>query len=87
MIGIDWRINLDEAWARIGYDRGIQGNADPAVLLAPRQIMEEKVKDILNRAENRPGHIFNLGHGVHKESRVEDVQALVEMVHEYSRRA
>ena len=87
VIGIDWRINLDEAWARIGYDRGIQGNIDPAVLLAPRQIMEEKVKDILNRAENRPGHIFNLGHGVHKESRVEDVQALVEMVHEYSRRA
>lgn len=87
VIGIDWRINIDEAWPRVGFDRGIQGNIDPAILLAPKNIMEEKVKDILKRAENRPGHIFNLGHGVHKETNVENVKALVEMVHEYSKRA
>lgn len=87
VIGIDWRINIDEAWPRVGFDRGIQGNIDPAILLAPKNIMEEKVKDILRRAENRPGHIFNLGHGVHKETNVENVKALVEMVHEYSKRA
>ncbi|MGI6684031.1 MAG: uroporphyrinogen decarboxylase [Bacillota bacterium] len=86
IIGIDWRINLDEAWFRIGYDRGIQGNIDPAMLFAPRPVMEEKIKDILKRAGNRPGHIFNLGHGIHKESKVEDVIALVDAVHEYSRR-
>jgi len=86
VIGIDWRINLDEAWSRIGYDKAIQGNMDPAVLFAPRNIMQEKVKDILDRAGNRPGHIFNLGHGIHKESNVEDVIALIEAVHEYSRR-
>lgn len=87
VIGIDWRIDLDEAWSRIGYDKGIQGNLDPAALFAYRRIMEEKVKDILDRAGNRPGHIFNLGHGIHKESKVEDVIALVETVHAYSRRA
>ncbi|MEL7564398.1 MAG: uroporphyrinogen decarboxylase [Dehalobacterium sp.] len=86
VIGIDWRINLDEAWFRIGYDKGIQGNLDPAALFAPRDIMQEKAKDILDRAENRPGHIFNLGHGIHKESKVADVIALIDTVHEYSRR-
>ncbi|ATW28607.1 uroporphyrinogen decarboxylase [Candidatus Formimonas warabiya] len=86
VIGIDWRINIDQAWKRLGSEVGIQGNLDPAVLLAPRRIMEQKAKDILDRAANRPGHIFNLGHGIHKDSRTEDVLALVEAVHEYSRR-
>lgn len=86
VIGVDWRINLDEAWRRIGYDRGIQGNLDPFTLFAPPKLIEEKVKRLLEMAENRPGHIFNLGHGINKETPVENVIALVEAVHKYSRR-
>jgi len=86
VIGIDWRINLDDAWRRIGYDRAIQGNLDPFALFAPPKLIEEKVRRILDMAGNRPGHIFNLGHGINKETPVENVIALVEAVHEYSRR-
>ncbi len=86
VIGIDWRINLDVAWRRIGYDVAIQGNLDPAVLLASFEEIEIRVKDILKRAAGRPGHIFNLGHGVLPKTPVENVQALVEIVHQYSRR-
>lgn len=86
VIGVDWRINLDEAWKRIGYDRAIQGNLDPFTLYAPPQLIAEKVKRILQMAGNRPGHIFNLGHGINKETPVENVIAFVEAVHEYSRR-
>ncbi len=64
VIGIDWRVDLKKAWKQLGYDIGIQGNLDPVVLLGPRSLIQEKVKKILNRAESRPGHIFNLGHGV-----------------------
>lgn len=86
VIGIDWRINLDEAWKRVGYDKAIQGNLDPYTLFAPPRLIEEKVKRILAMADNRPGHIFNLGHGINKETPVENVIALVEAVHKYSRR-
>lgn len=86
VIGVDWRVNLDEAWRRIGYDRAIQGNLDPFTLYASPQLIAEKVKRILQMAGNRPGHIFNLGHGINKETPVENVIALVEAVHEYSRR-
>lgn len=86
VIGIDWRINLDEAWEKIGPDVGIQGNLDPAVLFSPPKLIEEKVRDILARANNRPGHIFNLGHGIHQHTPVENVIAFVEAVHNYSRR-
>ncbi|MDT3698400.1 MAG: uroporphyrinogen decarboxylase [Thermincola sp.] len=86
VIGIDWRINLDTAWSRIGYDKAIQGNLDPLTLFAPPQLIEEKVKRILDMAANRPGHIFNLGHGINKETPVEHAIALVEAVHKYSRR-
>lgn len=86
MIGIDWRTNLDFAWKRIGYDVGIQGNLDPAALFAPRAEIRKRVKEILNRAGNRPGHIFNLGHGVLPHTPVENVIALVEFVHELSKR-
>lgn len=86
VIGVDWRIDLDKAWERIGYDRAIQGNLDPMALFAPPKVIREKVKRILERAGNRPGHIFNLGHGIHKETPVENVIALVEAVHELSRR-
>lgn len=86
VIGVDWRIDLDKAWERIGYDRAIQGNLDPMALFAPPKVIREKVKRILERAGNRPGHIFNLGHGIHKETPVDNVIALVEAVHELSRR-
>ena len=64
VIGLDWRVNLDEAWRRIGYDVAVQGNLDPVVLFAPLPEIEKRVKVILKRAGNRPGHIFNLGHGI-----------------------
>jgi uroporphyrinogen decarboxylase len=86
VIGVDWRIPLDAAWRRIGYDVGIQGNLDPVALLAPLPEIARRVDDILQRAENRPGHIFNLGHGILPETPVEHVQAVAEMVHACSRR-
>ncbi|MEX1357574.1 MAG: uroporphyrinogen decarboxylase, partial [Gaiellaceae bacterium] len=64
VIGLDWRIPLDEGWERVGFDRGVQGNLDPAVLLGPWERAEEAARDVLARAGGRPGHIFNLGHGV-----------------------
>ena len=84
MIGVDWRVNLGEAWARIGYDVGIQGNLDPVVLFGPVDLIKKEVKRILDQAEGRPGHIFNLGHGILPNTPVDHVAALVEMVHEYS---
>ncbi len=84
VIGVDWRVNLGEAWARIGYDVGIQGNLDPVVLFGPVDLIKKEVKRILDQAEGRPGHIFNLGHGILPNTPVDHVAALVEMVHEYS---
>jgi uroporphyrinogen decarboxylase len=81
VIGVDWRIPLDVAWERIGPGRAIQGNLDPTLLLAPRAVLEARVRDILARAGGRPGHIFNLGHGVLPETPIEALQGVVEMVH------
>ena len=81
IIGLDWRVELDEAWARIGFDRGVQGNLDPAALLGPWPVVEEKARAILSQAGTRPGHIFNLGHGVQPGTPVENLQRLVELVH------
>ena len=81
VIGLDWRVELDEAWNRIGYDRGVQGNLDPAAMLAPWAVVEEKARAILAQAGSRPGHIFNLGHGVQPSTSVENLQRLVELVH------
>jgi uroporphyrinogen decarboxylase len=83
---VDWRFNLDEAWQRIGYERGIQGNLDPTLLLAPWETIEEGVKDVLRRAGNRPGHIFNLGHGVLAPTDPEMLKRTVEAVHRLSAR-
>jgi uroporphyrinogen decarboxylase len=81
VIGVDWRIALDAAWRQIGYDVGIQGNLDPVALFAPFAEVERRVDDILQRAGNRPGHIFNLGHGILPETPVDHVVAVAEMVH------
>jgi uroporphyrinogen decarboxylase len=86
VIGVDWRIPLDDAWRRIGYDVGIQGNLDPVALLAPLPEISRRVDDILRRAGDRPGHIFNLGHGILPETPFEHVQAVAEMVHARSTR-
>ena len=86
VIGLDWRVDLDAGWAAVGHDVAVQGNLDPAVLLAKPPYIRQRVKDILDRAGGRPGHIFNLGHGVLQETPVEHVKALVEIVHELSDR-
>jgi len=80
VISIDWRIPLDAAWSRVG-DRAIQGNLEPAALLAPAAERTRQVRDILKRAAGRPGHIFNLGHGVLPETDVAAVRAVVDLVH------
>jgi uroporphyrinogen decarboxylase len=86
VIGVDWRVRLDEAWKTIGYDRAVQGNLDPLVLLADKTEIRRRAKEILDQAGGRPGHIFNLGHGVVQQTPVENAIALVEAVHELSRR-
>jgi uroporphyrinogen decarboxylase len=86
VFGVDWRVRLTDAWERLGAGVAIQGNLDPAVLFAPPAELERHVDDILFQARGRCGHIFNLGHGVLPETPVENVAALVEMVHEHSRR-
>jgi uroporphyrinogen decarboxylase len=86
VIGVDWRVPLDAAWDRIGHDRGIQGNLDPAACLAPWERVEEKALRVLARAKDRPGHVFNLGHGVLSETPVENLVRLVELVHQRTER-
>ncbi len=83
VIGVDWRAPLDEAWITIGTDRGIQGNLDPVRLLGPKSAMFEAADDVLRRAGGRPGHIFNLGHGVLPNSSLETVQELARHVHAF----
>jgi len=83
VIGADWRIHLDEAWDRIGHDRAIQGNLDPTLLLAPLDRMLTAADDVLDRAKGRPGHIFNLGHGILPSTPIDHVQALAQHVHRY----
>jgi uroporphyrinogen decarboxylase len=86
VIGVDWRVRLDDAWRTIGYDRAVQGNLDPAVLLGSVAEIRRRVREVLDQAGARPGHIFNLGHGVLQETPVENAVALVEAVHEFSAR-
>jgi len=83
VIGIDWRIDLDEAWQRVGHDRAVQGNLDPAVLLADRETVRRRALEILDRAGGRPGHIFNLGHGILPQTPVENVLELIAAVKQH----
>jgi uroporphyrinogen decarboxylase len=81
LVSLDWRVPLDAGWRRIGEGRGVQGNLDPAVLLGPPELVQERARDVLRRAAGRPGHVFNLGHGVLPETPLENLQLLVETVH------
>jgi uroporphyrinogen decarboxylase len=83
VIGVDWRLPLDEAWALVGEDRGIQGNLDPTLLLGPRERLMVAADEVLRRAGGRPGHVFNLGHGVLPNTNLEHVQALARHVHAF----
>ncbi len=87
IIGLDFHVELDQAWARVGYNVGVQGNLDPTVLFALPAYIRERVRRILQQAGGRPGHIFNLGHGILPGTPVDHVVALVDAVHEISSRA
>jgi uroporphyrinogen decarboxylase len=80
VIGIDWRIDLDRGWEAVGHDLAVQGNLDPAVLLADRETVHRRTREVLARAAGRPGHIFNLGHGVLPQTPVENVLELIATV-------
>ena len=82
VVGLDWQLPLDEAWRRVGHERPVQGNLDPASLLAPWRELRVRIDDVLDRAGGRPGHVFNVGHGLVPQTPVDSVRRLVEHVHE-----
>jgi uroporphyrinogen decarboxylase len=84
VIGVDWRLPLDEAWAAVGPDKGIQGNLDPTLLLGPPERLFAAADNVLQRAAGRAGHVFNLGHGVLPNTSIEQVQALARYVHAHT---
>ena len=81
VIGLDWRVRLDQGWERVGHDVAVMGNLDPVALFAEREVLKREARRVLNYADRRPGHIFNLGHGILPETPVENVIELVEFVH------
>jgi uroporphyrinogen decarboxylase len=83
VLGLDWRVRIDEAWASIGHEAAVQGNLDPVALFASEDELRTRVHDILKRVNGRPGFIFNLGHGILPETPVENVKAVVKMVREF----
>jgi uroporphyrinogen decarboxylase len=83
VMGVDWRVNIDQAWTEISYRSAVQGNLDPAALFAPLPELRAKVTELLKRTGTRPGHIVNLGHGILPETPVDHVKAVVQMVREY----
>lgn len=82
VIGVDWQMPLDWCWERVGHDKPIQGNLDPIALLAPWPELQARIDDVLTRAAGRPGHIFNLGHGILPNTPIDNVRRLVDYVHE-----
>ena len=84
VMGLDWRLPIDDAWARVGHDLGVQGNLDPAVLFAPAAAVESAAEDVLRRVGGRPGHVFNLGHGLLPATPLANIEQLVDVVHERS---
>jgi uroporphyrinogen decarboxylase len=86
VIGLDWRIDLAEGWKRVGYDHAVQGNMDPTVMLSDEETMEKHIRYILEQAGARPGHIFNVGHGIIRTTKPEHVDFMVKTVHALSRK-
>lgn len=86
VVGVDWRIRLDTAWEQVGHNKAIQGNLEPCILMADREEIRRRAKLILDQAAGRPGHIFNLGHGILPQTPVDNVIALIDAVHELSQR-
>jgi uroporphyrinogen decarboxylase len=86
VLGLDWRVPLDEGWRLAGSGCAVQGNLDPITLFAPQDVLEQRVKEILTQAGNKPGHIFNLGHGIVPGTPVENVIAVAKWVKEHSTR-
>jgi uroporphyrinogen decarboxylase len=84
VLGLDWRIPLDDGWKIIGHNRAVQGNLDPITLFVPLPELKKRIHEILRRAEGRPGHIFNVGHGILQHTPEDHVRAAVEFVHEYA---
>ena len=83
VMGVDWRVNIDQAWMEISYRSAVQGNLDPAALFAPLPELRTRVQELLRRTGNRPGHIFNLGHGILPETPVDNVKAVVQIVRDF----
>jgi uroporphyrinogen decarboxylase len=83
VIGLDWRIDLDRGWDEVGEEAAVQGNLDPLALFAPKDVLLDRVDLVLRQAAGRPGHVFNLGHGILPGTPVENVQLLVERVHQH----
>ena len=83
VMGVDWRINIDQAWMDISYRSAVQGNLDPAALFCPLNELRSRVHELLKRTGTRPGHIFNLGHGILPETPVENVKAVVQIVRDF----
>jgi uroporphyrinogen decarboxylase len=86
VVGVDWRVPIDEAWKIVGEDRGVQGNLDPVALLAGREVALAKTREVLDRVDRRPGHIFNCGHGLLPGTDPDVLRAVVDFVHEYTAR-
>jgi len=87
VIGLDWRIPLNDGWAKLNNRGAVQGNLDPVLLFADWKELKSRAEDILDRANGRPGHIFNLGHGIMPETPVDNVRDLAKFVHEHSAKA
>jgi uroporphyrinogen decarboxylase len=84
IVGVDWRIPLDRAWDSIKTGAGVQGNLDPVALMAPPDFLKRRAAEIMDAVGNRPGHVFNLGHGILPETPEDSVKILAEYVHEHS---
>jgi uroporphyrinogen decarboxylase len=84
VIGVDWGIDLGAAWQRLGADAAVQGNLDPVALFAPWPQLEQRARTVLDQAAGRPGHVFNLGHGILPNTPIDNVKRLVDFVHEYT---
>jgi uroporphyrinogen decarboxylase len=87
VLGLDWRIPLDQAWHALGYNCAVQGNLDPITLFAEPELLERRVRQVMDAAGGRAGHIFNLGHGIVPGTPVENVQRVVQIVRDYQRTA